>query len=105
MIVLPTHRVLGSMPGFSMEKFAAAAKGKTGETLLQNLELRLDNVVFRMGFGVSRTEARQLVRHNAILVNSKRTNIPSYQVKEGDAVALASDVPLRAGLQVRPAFR
>ncbi|MEK7207031.1 MAG: 30S ribosomal protein S4 [Pseudomonadota bacterium] len=65
----------------SYYKEAARHKGSTGEGLLQLLECRLDNVVFRMGFGASRSEARQLVRHNAVLVNGRRVNIPSYQVK------------------------
>lgn len=64
-------------------------KGVTGENLLQILESRLDTVAYRMGFGASRTEARQTVRHNAILVNGKRVNIPSYQVKPGDVVEVA----------------
>lgn len=70
-------------------KTADLRKGSTGENLLQLLECRLDNVVYRMGFGVSRTEARQLVRHNGITVNGKKVNIPAYQVKPGDVVALA----------------
>jgi len=64
-------------------------KGVTGENLLQFLESRLDNVVYRMGIGVSRSESRQLVRHNSITVNGNRVNIPSYQVKPGDQVAVA----------------
>ncbi len=64
-------------------------KGSTGENLLQLLESRLDNVVFRMGFGASRAEARQLVRHNAISLNGKKANIPSMQVKPGDVIALS----------------
>ncbi len=64
-------------------------KGNTGENLLQLLESRLDNVVYRMGFGVSRTEARQLVRHNGVTVNGKKVNVPSYAVKPGDVVAIA----------------
>lgn len=70
-------------------KFAAAdrKKGVTGENLLQSLELRLDNVVYRMGLGESRNAARQLVRHNHFLVNGKRVNIPSYSVKKGDMIA------------------
>ena len=63
---------------------AARSKGVTGERLLQLLESRLDNVAYRMGFGGSRSEARQIVRHNAILVNGKRVNIPSYEVKPGE---------------------
>ena len=65
---------------------ANRTKGITGENLLRQLELRLDNVVFRMGLGRSRTEARQVVRHNLITVNGKRVNIPSYQVKVGDVI-------------------
>ncbi len=70
-------------------KEASRKKAVTGEALLQGLEARLDSVVYRMGFGVSRTEARQVVRHNAILVNGKRVNIPSYQVRAGDVVEVA----------------
>jgi small subunit ribosomal protein S4 len=65
---------------------AARSKGVTGERLLQLLESRLDTVVYRMGFGASRTEARQIVRHNGITVNGKRVNIPSYQVRAGDVI-------------------
>jgi small subunit ribosomal protein S4 len=65
-------------------------KGSTGENLFMLLESRLENVVYRMGFGVSRPEARQLVRHNAILVNDKRVNVPSYQLKPNDVVAVAA---------------
>ena len=65
---------------------AARQKGSTGESLLQLLESRLDNVVYRMGFGVTRAEARQLVSHNTIEVNGQRVNIPSYQVTSGDEV-------------------
>jgi small subunit ribosomal protein S4 len=68
---------------------AARSKGVTGERLLQLLETRLDTVTYRMGFGGSRTEARQIVRHNGILVNGKRVNIPSYQVKPGDTIEVA----------------
>lgn len=68
---------------------AERRRGVTGENLLQLLESRLDNVAYRMGFGASRTEARQVVRHNSILVNGKRVNIPSYLVKPGDVVEIA----------------
>ena len=68
---------------------AARSKGVTGERLLQLLESRLDNVAYRMGFGASRAEARQVVRHNGILVNGKRVNIPSYVVRPGDTVEVA----------------
>jgi len=74
----------------STYKEAARSKGVTGERLLQLLESRLDSIAYRMGFGISRTEARQVVRHNGVLVNGKRVNIPSYQVKPGDTVEIAS---------------
>jgi len=69
-------------------KKAAARKGATGENLLQLLECRLDNVVYRMGFGATRAESRQLVSHKAILVNGEAVNIPSYQLKAGDVIAI-----------------
>ena len=69
-------------------KEAARLKGATGENLLQLLESRLDNVVYRMGFGSTRAESRQLVSHKGILVNGAVVNVPSYQVKAGDVVAL-----------------
>ncbi len=78
-------------------KTAAGAKGATGENLLQLLETRLDNVVYRMGFGSTRSEARQLVSHKGILVNGKTVNVPSYQVKEDDQV----EVREKARKQVR----
>jgi small subunit ribosomal protein S4 len=65
---------------------ASQMKGSTGENLLKLLEGRLDNVVYRMGFGATRAEARQLVSHCAILVNKQVVNIPSYQVSAGDTV-------------------
>jgi len=67
---------------------AARAKGSTGEALLQLLESRLDSVVYRMGFGITRAEARQLVGHNAVLVNGTKVNIASFQVKPGDEVTV-----------------
>ena len=63
-------------------------QGVTGETLLQMLELRLDNVVFRAGWGSSRAQARQLVRHGHVAVNGKRVTIPSYPARRGDVVSL-----------------
>jgi len=69
-------------------KEAARVKGATGENLLQLLETRLDNVVYRMGFGSTRAEARQLVSHKAISVNGQTVNIPSYNIKSGDVVAI-----------------
>jgi small subunit ribosomal protein S4 len=68
---------------------AAQEKGVVGETLLSKLERRLDNVVYRLGFGSSRAQARQLVRHGHVLINGKRLNIPSFQVRQGDAVSLS----------------
>ena len=69
-------------------KKAAQQKGSTGENLLKLLECRLDNVVYRMGFGITRGEARQLVSHKAIQVNGQTVNIPSYQVKADDTIAV-----------------
>ena len=70
-------------------KKASNRKGNTGENLLQMLETRLDNVVYRMGFAVTRPAARQLVSHRGVTVNGKPVNLPSYQVKAGDAIALS----------------
>ncbi len=72
----------------SYYKEAARRKGATGENLLQLLESRLDNVVYRMGFASTRAEARQLVSHKSITVNGEVINIPSYQVAEGDVIAV-----------------
>jgi small subunit ribosomal protein S4 len=69
-------------------KDAARIKGSTGENLLQLLEGRLDNVVYRMGFSSSRSEGRQLVRHNAVSINGARVNIPSYQVQPNDVISI-----------------
>lgn len=71
-------------------KEAARHKGSTGEDLLKMLESRLDNVAYRMGFGVSRAESRQLVRHNAVRVNGRRVNIPSYQVRPNDLIEIST---------------
>jgi small subunit ribosomal protein S4 len=67
---------------------AARKPGVTGELLLQQLERRLDSVVFRLGFGTARRQARQLVRHGHVLVNGKKVNIPSYQVNVGDEISI-----------------
>lgn len=67
---------------------AANAQGVTGEVLLQQLERRLDNVAYRLGFATSRRQSRQIVRHGHVLVNGKKVNIPSYQVKVGDEIAV-----------------
>src|SRR5258705_8548569 len=69
---------------------AAAEKGVVGDILLSKLERRLDNVIYRLGFGASRDQARQLLRHGHVKVNDKKVNIPSYQVEEGDVVSLGS---------------
>lgn len=84
-------------------KIADRRKGSTGENLLRLLESRLDNVVFRMGLGASRAEARQLVRHNAIRVNGARVNIPSYQVRPNDVIGVSetakNQLRVKAALQ------
>ena len=67
---------------------ASSTSGVTGEVLLQQLERRLDNVVFRLGFGTSRRQARQIVRHGHIAVNGRKVDIPSYQVKANDEIAV-----------------
>jgi len=69
-------------------KEAARLQGNTGENLLQLLEGRLDNVVYRMGFGATRAEARQLVSHKALMVNGSVVNIPSFNVKAGDVISI-----------------
>jgi small subunit ribosomal protein S4 len=74
----------------NLYKKADKQKGITGDNLLQMLESRLDNIAFLMGFGSSRAEARQIVRHNSILVNGKRVNTPSYLVKPGDLIQLSN---------------
>ena len=83
-------RIYGVLETQFRNYFANADKiaGITGENLLRLLELRLDNVVYRLGLGRSRTEARQVVRHNHIRVNGKKVNIPSYQVKVGDVIEI-----------------
>ena len=84
------RRIYGIMERQFRKYFAEAARrqGSTGENLLKILEARLDNVVYRMGFGSTRAEARQLVSHKAITVNGQIVNIPSFQVKAGDVVAI-----------------
>jgi small subunit ribosomal protein S4 len=78
-------------------KKASMIKGSTGENLLRMLESRLDNVVYRMGFAATRAEARQLVSHRGIAVNDQVVNIPSYQLKAGDKIAVRE----RAKAQMR----
>jgi small subunit ribosomal protein S4 len=70
---------------------ANRATGVTGELLIQQLERRLDNVAFRLGFAISRRQARQVVRHGHVTVNGKKVNIPSYQVNVGDEIAIRED--------------
>ncbi|PIQ96446.1 MAG: 30S ribosomal protein S4 [Nitrospinae bacterium CG11_big_fil_rev_8_21_14_0_20_56_8] len=78
-------------------------KGITGENLLQTLELRIDNVVFRMGLAPSRNAARQLVRHNHFVVNGKKVNIPSFLLKQGDVISpnerKLNKVPIKTALE------
>ncbi len=83
-------RIYGMLERQFRRYFADASrqKGNTGESLLQMLEARLDNVVFRMGFGSTRAEARQLVSHKAVLVNGKAVNVPSAQVRPNDVISL-----------------
>jgi len=84
------RRIYGLLEAQFENYFALAdrKKGITGENLLQILESRLDNVVYRLGFGSSRREARQLVRHGHFLVNGRKVNIPSYLLKAGDTISL-----------------
>ncbi|MDR1647939.1 MAG: 30S ribosomal protein S4 [Zoogloeaceae bacterium] len=99
------RRVYGVLEGQFRRVFAEAErrKGQTGENLLQLLEARLDSVAYRMGFGASRVEARQVVRHNGVLVNGKRVNIPSFLVCPGDVVSLSTGA--RAHLRVKAALQ
>ena len=85
------RRIYGILERQFRNSYEAAdrQRGITGENLLQLLECRLDTVSYRMGFGASRSEARQIVRHNGILVNGRKLNIPSYQVKPGDVVEVS----------------
>lgn len=84
------RRLYGVLERQFRKVFAEASrrKGQTGENLLQLLEGRLDSVAYRMGFGASRAEARQIVRHNGVLVNGRRVNIPSFNVSPGDTIQL-----------------
>ena len=87
------RRYYGVLEGQFRHYFELANKkaGVTGDNLLAILESRLDNVVYRLGFGTSRPEARQLVRHGHFTVNGKKVNIPSYLVKVGDVIAIKED--------------
>ncbi|MFM7122869.1 MAG: 30S ribosomal protein S4 [Fluviibacter sp.] len=98
------RRIYGVLEGQFRKIFFEAdrRKGQTGENLLQLLEARLDASTYRMGFAGSRAEARQLVRHNGVLVNGKRVNIPSYTLKPGDVVELTE--ASRGQLRVKAAL-
>jgi small subunit ribosomal protein S4 len=87
-----TKRLYGMLEGQFALTFdrASQEKGVVGELLLSKLERRLDNVVYRLGFGSSRAQARQLVRHGHVRVNDRKLNIPSFQVRVGDVISLAS---------------
>ncbi|MFW2440482.1 MAG: 30S ribosomal protein S4 [Arenicellales bacterium] len=84
------RRIYGVMEKQFLDYYKEAdrIKGSTGDNLLKLLEGRLDNVIYRMGFGASRAESRQLLRHNCILVNGRRLNIPSYQVRPSDEITV-----------------
>jgi small subunit ribosomal protein S4 len=88
---MKTRRYYGVLESQFHKYFEMAAKqsGMTGENLLSILESRLDNAVYRLGFGMSRPESRQIVRHGHISVNGRRVDIPSYLVKEGDIIGLS----------------
>ena len=95
------RRIYGVLERQFRKYFAEAErrKGSTGENLLKILEARLDNVVFRMGFGSTRAESRQLVSHKAIMVNGKPVNIPSYLVKAGDVVSIGEKAKKQVRIQ------
>ena len=86
------RRIYGVMEKQFRKVYAEAVRrsGVTGENLLQLLEIRLDNIAFRAGWGASRAQARQLVRHGHVTVNGKRVTIPSYEVRKSDVVALST---------------
>ncbi len=83
---------------------AARISGSTGLNLLQLLEARLDNVVYRMSFGITRAESRQLVSHKSVMVNGRKVNVPSYQVKVGDEIEIVDkskrQLRIKAALEV-----
>lgn len=83
---------------------ASRRKGSSGENLLKLLESRLDNVLYRMGVGASRSEARQLVRHNAVTVNGRKVNIPSYQVQANDVIAVTEQASKQLRIQASMQF-
>ena len=83
---------------------AATSKGVTGELLLQQLERRLDNVVYRLGFAVARRQARQLVRHGHVAVNGRKVNIPSFQVNAGDQIEVRENSKKLTVLEIAKDF-
>jgi small subunit ribosomal protein S4 len=83
---------------------AATAKGVTGELLLQQLERRLDNVVYRLGFAVARRQARQLVRHGHVAVNGRKVDIPSFQVHAGDQIEVRENSKKLTVLEIAKEF-
>ena len=93
-------RLYGMLEGQFALTFERASheKGVSGALLLQKLERRLSNVVYRLGFGSSQAQARQLVRHGHVRVNDRRVNIPSYQVRVGDVISLGSRAAKNAGV-------
>ena len=95
------RRIYGVLEKQFRNYYAAAAqqKGSTGQNLLNFLEARLDNVVYRMGFGSTRAEARQLVSHKAILLNGNVANIPSMQVRPGDVIAIREKAKKQTRIQ------
>lgn len=100
------RRIYGLLEGQFRSYYdeAARRRGATGEELLRLLEGRLDNVVYRMGFGASRSEARQLVRHNSVSVNGHRVNIPSFQLRAEDKIEIvdqsASQLRVKSSLDL-----
>ncbi|MBU1190683.1 MAG: 30S ribosomal protein S4 [Gammaproteobacteria bacterium] len=95
------RRIYGVLENQFRKYYAEAArrKGSTGENLLQLLECRLDNVVYRMGFAASRSEARQLVRHNGVNVNGTKLNIPSAQISPSDVIAVSAQAQKQLRIQ------
>lgn len=98
-------RIYGMLEGQFRLYFdrASRMKGVTGENLLSLLERRLDNTVYRLGFATSRAQARQLVNHGHVTVNGRKVNIPSFQVKAGDEVAITEGS--RANIHIQTAFQ
>lgn len=96
------RRIYGVLEGQFRTYYEKAdhMKGITGENLLMLLEMRLDNVVYRLGYGASRNEARQLVTHGHFLVNGKKVDIPSYRVKPGDVIAIKENSSDHKGIEI-----